>query len=78
MPIKKLVPIAYAKRTLKILRQILGYPVFLEARNLQLEQMELSVFWHNFQVPRVFPDRDFLGYFPCAVGTLIVGWPLTY
>ena len=34
------------------------------------------MFWQNFQIPCVFPDRDFFGLFPCfpcAVGTLYKG-----
>ena len=31
----------------------------LESGNLQLEQTKFPVFWQNFQIPCVFPDRDF-------------------
>ena len=44
----------------------------LESGNLQLEQTKLPVFWQNFQIPCVFPHREFFNYFPCAVGTLFM------
>ena len=31
----------------------------LESGNLQLEQTKFPVFWQNFQILCVFPDRDF-------------------
>ena len=42
----------------------------LESGNLQLGQTKFPVFWQHFQIPCVFPDRDFFYHFPCAVGTL--------
>ena len=33
----------------------------LESGNLQLEQTKFPVFWQNFQIPCVFPDRDVFG-----------------
>ena len=45
----------------KILWQILKYLLPIESRNLQLEQTKFLVFWQNFQIPCVFPDRDFFG-----------------
>ena len=55
-------------------RQILTHLLPLESGNLQHEQTKLPVFWQNFQIACVFPEREFsFGYFPCfpcAVGTL--------
>ena len=33
------------------------YPI--QSGNLQLEQTKFPVFWQNFQIPCVFPDREF-------------------
>ena len=41
------------------LLQILKYLLPLESGNLQLEQTKFPVFWQIFQIPCVFPDRDF-------------------
>ena len=64
-----------SKKKWKFLRQIFKYLLPLESKNLQLEQTKFPVFWPNFQIPSVFPDRDFFcGHFPCflcAMGTLI-------
>ena len=50
--------------------QIPKYFLLLGSGNLQLEQTKFPVFWQKFQIPCVFPDRDFFCHFPCAVGTL--------
>ena len=39
-------------------QQILKCILPLESGNLQLEQTKFPVFWQNFQIPYVFPDRD--------------------
>ena len=44
----------------KFLRQISKYFSPLESGNLQLEQTKFHVFWQNFQIPCVFPYRDFV------------------
>ena len=45
----------------EIFQQILKYLLLLESGNLQREQTKFPVFWQNFQIPCVFPDRDFFG-----------------
>ena len=44
---------------------------FRESWNLQLEQTKFPVFWQNFQIPCVFPDRDF---FPSIFPVFPVPW----
>ena len=39
--------------------QISKYLLPLESGNFQLEQTKFPMFWQNFQIPCVFPDRDF-------------------
>ena len=58
----KLTPPAHPKNW-KFSGQISKYLLPLESGNLQLEQIKFPVFWQNFQIPCVFPDRDFLGSF---------------
>ena len=41
--------------------------------NLQLEQPKFPVFWQNFQIPCVFPDREFL--WPFSLFSLCSGYP---
>ena len=54
--------------------QISKYLLPLESGNLQLEQTKFPVFWQNFQITCVFPDRVFsFPCFLCAVGTLLLG-----
>ena len=61
----------YVKKKIKnFLRQQLKCLLPLESGNLQLEQTKFPVFWQNFQIPCVSPDREFVGHFPCAVGIL--------
>ena len=50
-------------------------------RNRLHEQIKFPMFWHNFQIPCVFHDREFFGpffCFPCAVGTLYKGNIVSY
>ena len=50
------------------------YLLPLESGNLQLEQTKFPVFWQNFQIPCVFPDRTFLG--PFSLFSLCSGYPV--
>ena len=56
-------------------QQIPKYFLLIGSGNLQLEQTKFPVFWQNFQIRCVFPDRDFFCHFPCfpcAMGTLLL------
>ena len=44
----------------KFSRQISKYLLPLESGNLQLEQTKFPEFWQIFQIPCVFPDREFI------------------
>ena len=56
--------------------QISKYLLPLESGNLQLEQTKFPVFWQNFQIPCVFPDREFFG--PSSLFCLCSGYPVCY
>ena len=69
------------------LRQLSQYPLLLESEHLQFELTKFPVFslcldkipcvfpvfWQNFQIPCVFPDRDFL--WPFSLFSLCSGYP---
>ena len=56
------------------LLQILKYRLSLESGSLQLEQTKFPVFWQNFQIPCVFPDREF--FWPFSPFSLCSGYPV--
>ena len=63
-------------RLFQLQSQISKYLLPLESGDLQLEQTKFPVFWHNFKIPCVFPDRDFWG--PFSLFSLCTGYPDMY
>ena len=60
----------------KFLRQIPKYLLLLGSGKLQLEQTKFPVFWQNFQIPCLFPDRDFFWpFFLFSLFSLGRGYP---
>ena len=57
-------------------QQISQYHLPLGSGNLQLEQTQFPVFWQDFQIHCVFPDRDFFG--PFFLFSLCRGYPVKY
>ena len=51
------------------------YFLLQESGNLQLEQTKFPVIWQNFQIPCVFPNRDF--FLPFSLFSLCSGYPVT-
>ena len=67
-----LVDISSLKRIWEFSRKISKYLLPLESGNLQLEQTKFPVFWQHFQIPCVFPDRDF--FLPFSLFSLCSTW----
>ena len=63
-----------SKNIWKFSLQILKYTLPLESGNLQLEQTKFPVFWQNFQIPYVFPDRELC--WPFSLFSLSSGYPV--
>ena len=69
----------YAKLTSEIFKyslQIPKYLLLLESGNLRVEQTKFPVFWPNFQIPCVFPDREYLR--PFSLFSLRSGYPVLH
>ena len=58
--------------------EILQYPLNFESGKSQLEQTKFPVFWPNFHIPSVFPDREYFWPFSLfSLFSLCHGYPAT-